>query len=72
MANTATGPRCDMTEDCQKPITHVDSAGYIYCADHGLQRRAYEPCRKLRAWELRRNSARRANHALLGGYRHGS
>lgn len=46
--------RCDMTADCDRPITHLDQAGFVYCTQHGLQRRQYEPCRKLRAHELRR------------------
>lgn len=46
--------RCDMKSDCTEPVTMLDTAGFAYCTDHGLQRRCYEPCRKLRDWELRK------------------
>ena len=45
---------CDMTEGCVNAITHLDTAGYVYCTTHGLDRRSYEPCRKMRPWEIRR------------------
>jgi hypothetical protein len=54
MTETQTTLRCDMTEACAAPITHIDRAGYIYCATHGQERQSYEPCRKLRPFELRR------------------
>lgn len=46
--------RCDMRADCEEPVTHIDSNGFVYCTDHGIQRRDWKPCRKLRPWELRR------------------
>ncbi len=46
-------PTCDMVEGCKEPITMLDSAGFVYCTRHGLERRTYEPCRKLRPYELR-------------------
>ena len=45
---------CDMREDCTEPVTHIDSSGFAYCTPHGIDRRAWKPCRKLRPWELRR------------------
>jgi hypothetical protein len=45
---------CDMVENCMAPVEMIDTAGYSYCAAHGLERRTYEPCRKLRMWEIRR------------------
>lgn len=45
---------CDMEKDCTAPVAMIDQAGFIYCATHGLDRRDWEPCRKLRDWELRR------------------
>ena len=45
---------CDMKKDCPEPVTHLDTAGFVYCTKHGLERREYEPCRKLRPFELRR------------------
>lgn len=46
--------RCDMKSDCSHPITNIDKKGYVYCANHGLQRRQTQPCRKLTASELKR------------------
>ncbi len=58
MSTTAQSPTvtltCDMRKDCTAPVTHLDTAGFAYCTDHGLQRRQSEPCRKLRDWELRK------------------
>jgi hypothetical protein len=45
---------CDMTKGCINAVTHIDTRGFVYCTTHGLQRRASEPCRKLRPWEIRR------------------
>lgn len=45
---------CDMTADCPEPVTHIDSDGFAYCTDHGLERRWYQPRRKLRPHELRK------------------
>lgn len=46
--------RCDMDHDCTDPITHIDNAGFIYCTKHGIRRRDWKPCRKLRPHELNR------------------
>lgn len=46
--------KCEMTNDCQHPVTHIDKSGFVYCTAHGLRRRMYEPCRKLRSTELKR------------------
>lgn len=47
--------KCDMTEDCAEPVTHIDPHGFIYCTEHGLSKRSYyHLCRKLRPHELRR------------------
>jgi hypothetical protein len=45
---------CDMKTDCVKPITMIDESGFIYCTDHGLSRRSWKYCRKLRPFELNR------------------
>jgi hypothetical protein len=45
---------CDQVASCTAPVTHLDNKGYVYCTAHGLDRRAWRPCRKLRAHELRR------------------
>jgi hypothetical protein len=39
--------RCDMVDDCREAVTHIDSKGYVYCAKHGHERKAYQRCRKL-------------------------
>ena len=46
--------KCDMYEECLQPVTHIDANGFGYCHNHGVSRRHYKPCRKLRPWELRR------------------
>ena len=47
-------PHCDMVSDCREPVTHIDTRGFAYCTAHGLERRDSQPCRKLRAHEIRR------------------
>jgi len=55
---TTTKLSCDMTADCERPITHLDEKGYIYCTPHGESRRGGGiRCRKLRPYELRRLEA---------------
>lgn len=44
--------RCDM--GCMNPVTMIDNKGFAYCAEHGMERRFYMPCRKLRPHELRK------------------
>lgn len=47
-------PRCEMTNDCEAPVTHLDEKGFIYCKEHGHDRRESGIyCRALRPWELR-------------------
>lgn len=46
--------KCDMTIDCDQPVTHVDQKGYVYCTTHGIQRRGYQPCRTMRPFEITR------------------
>ena len=46
--------RCDMKRDCAAPVSMLDNKGFVYCADHGLQRREGGiPCRKLRPSEIK-------------------
>jgi len=55
MSTTTTGDlQCDWGEDCHAEISHIDSNGFIYCTPHGVQRRDWRPCRKLRPHELAR------------------
>lgn len=44
---------CDMI-DCTDDVTHLDNNGFVYCTKHGLRRRDWKPCRKLRSHELNR------------------
>ncbi len=46
-------PTCDM-HACAEPVAMIDHSGFVYCAKHGLARRAWRPCRKLRQHELNR------------------
>jgi hypothetical protein len=55
---TAT-PRCDMAANCAAPVTHIDNQGFIYCTHHGIARKSFRPCRKLRTAELTRIIASR-------------
>lgn len=45
---------CEMDDACTEPVTHIDNKGFIYCTDHGVDRRWWVPCRKLRPHELNR------------------
>ena len=45
---------CQMDAGCTHAVTHLDQSGFLYCTNHGLQRRASRPCRKLRPHELAR------------------
>jgi hypothetical protein len=46
---------CEMEADCKNPVTHIGHKGYVYCAEHAIDRRSsgYERCRRMRAWELK-------------------
>lgn len=46
--------KCDMHRECQNPVTHIGSKGYVYCTGHANDRRLaqVEHTRKLRGWEL--------------------
>ena len=48
--------RCDMLPKCTGAVTHIDDHGWIYCRQHGTDRResGYHRCRQLRPHELRR------------------
>lgn len=51
------GPlHCEMIDSCDDPVAMIDDKGYIYCAEHGLERRRCHRrrCRKLRPSELKR------------------
>ena len=45
--------KCDMKEDCQAVVTHIDIKGWVYCAEHGKQRKYDMRCRKLRPSETK-------------------
>ena len=55
MTDIATLPPCDRMAGCTGgAVTHIDTAGFVYCTPCGQRRVMSEPCRKLRPHELRR------------------
>lgn len=40
--------RCDMRQSCTELVAYIDNDGYVYCTRHGLERKASQPCRKLK------------------------
>lgn len=46
---------CDMHRECTQTVTMIGNKGFVYCAQHGVSRRAsgYEQTRKLTALETR-------------------
>lgn len=47
--------KCDMSIDCKKGITYIDKKGYVYCEQHGMQRKTNgTPCRILRSVEVKK------------------
>lgn len=46
--------QCDMKNECTQTVTHIGEKGYIYCAEHAIERRVYvgEHTRKMRKWEI--------------------
>lgn len=46
---------CEMRTDCEAPVSHLGSKGYVYCLPHAVLRResGHERTRKMRLWELR-------------------
>jgi hypothetical protein len=51
---SATQVRCEMSSTCDQPVAYLDDSGFIYCEGHGLTRRQYRACRRLRPHELHR------------------
>jgi hypothetical protein len=45
---------CDMKEDCDQPVTHIDEKGWVYCEQHGKSRKQSMRCRKLTQQELKK------------------
>lgn len=45
--------QCDMSRECDRPVTMLDQSGFVYCECHGLARRSWKPCRKLRPHEIK-------------------
>jgi hypothetical protein len=43
-----------MSSTCDQPVAYLDDSGFIYCEGHGLTRRQYRACRRLRPHELHR------------------
>lgn len=53
-AQPAPAIACQMEDNCANPVTHLDQNGFVFCTRHGLERRSYRPCRKLRPHEVNR------------------
>jgi hypothetical protein len=47
--------KCDMADDCLEPVTMIGDKGYVYCTQHGRERRywRYEHTRRMVPWELK-------------------
>lgn len=41
-----------MVENCEHNVSYIDKKGFIYCHDHGLQRKRYVNCRKMTKKEI--------------------
>jgi hypothetical protein len=54
LANVLAGKlHCDMKKDCENSVSYIDNKGFVYCAEHGQQRKASGvPSRKLSPAEL--------------------
>lgn len=46
---------CTMEKDCKNPVAMIDNKGFLYCAQHGAQRKQGGiPCRKLSGGEIKK------------------
>jgi hypothetical protein len=46
---------CDMSKTCERPVAMIDADGYVYCAEHGAQRKSGGGrCRKLTTGEMKK------------------
>ena len=48
---------CAMSENCNNPVTHIGSRGFVYCSACAKDRQYWERCRRMRQWEIRRLEA---------------
>ena len=47
--------KCDMRDDCKRPISYVDNKGFVYCREHGIARKlSGVPCRQLTPHQINR------------------
>jgi hypothetical protein len=47
--------KCTMEKDCKNPVSMIDNKGFVYCAQHGAQRKSGGiPCRKLTSGEIKK------------------
>lgn len=46
--------KCDMIKGCCLDVEYIDNKGFVYCHPHGVMRKQYIPCRKLKMLELKR------------------
>lgn len=45
--------QCAMKDSCRAPVSHIDAKGFVYCEEHGRQRKSTVSCRQLTSKELR-------------------
>ena len=53
MKNKNTKLKCQMTENCDHSVTHIDVKGFIYCKEHGHSRKTTMRCRQIKNKELK-------------------
>lgn len=46
--------KCDMTKECGATVTYIDEKGFVYCHDHGNDRKSHCRCRQLTKAEHKR------------------
>ena len=43
--------KCSMHKTCEHDVSYIDEKGFVYCETHGLRRKTYYRCRKLKPKE---------------------
>ena len=57
--------KCDMRDTCTAPVAYVDNKGFVYCQDHGIARKAYCSCRKLKPAEIKKLQSQQNKQELF-------
>ena len=45
--------KCEMIKECNSDLAYMDNEGFIYCETHGISRKQWKPCRKLKKREIK-------------------